>query len=83
MITANVHDAKSNLSKLLAKAKAGETVYIASRGKRIAKLVPVNDSPMAIEAFGSLKGKIHYAPDYDKADEEIQQMFEEGIERPL
>lgn len=83
MITANVHDAKTNLSKLLAKAAAGETVYIASRGKRLVKLTPVKKAPVASEAFGMLKNQIHFAPDYDQADKEIEEMFEESINRPL
>lgn len=83
MITANVHDAKTNLSKLLAKAQAGETVYIASRGKRIAQLTPVKSAPMASELLGTMKDKIHFAPDYDEADKEIEEMFEESANKPL
>lgn len=83
MITANVHDAKTNLSKLLAQAAAGEEVYIASRGKRLVKLTPVDEGPMASELFGSMKGEIHFAPDYDDADKEIQEMFDENLNKPL
>lgn len=83
MITANIHDAKTNLSKLLAKAQAGETVYIASRGKRVAKLTPVKKSYTASDLLGIMKGKIHFAPDYDKADKEIEEMFEDSINKPL
>lgn len=41
--TVNVHDAKTQLSKLLADVERGEEVVIARRGKPIAKLVPVTD----------------------------------------
>lgn len=36
----NVHEAKSNLSALLAKVEAGETVTIARNGDPVADLVP-------------------------------------------
>lgn len=39
MTTVNVHEAKTNLSRLLALVEAGEEVEIARRGKVIAKLV--------------------------------------------
>ena len=41
MITVNVHEAKTNLSRLLAQAEAGEEVIIARNGKPVARLTPV------------------------------------------
>jgi len=41
MITVNVHEAKTNLSRLLAQAEAGEEVVIARNGKPVARLAPV------------------------------------------
>ncbi len=41
MVTVNVHEAKTNLSRLLAKAEAGEDVIIARNGTPVAKLSPV------------------------------------------
>ncbi len=38
MITANVHYAKTNLSKLLTKVTEGEQVIITNRGKSVAEL---------------------------------------------
>lgn len=40
MITVNVHEAKTNLSRLLAQAEAGEEVVIARNGKPVARLAP-------------------------------------------
>ena len=37
----NIHYAKTNLSRLLAKVEAGEEVIIARNGKQIARLVSV------------------------------------------
>jgi prevent-host-death family protein len=41
METVNVHDAKTHLSKLLARVHAGEEIVIAKAGKPYAKLVPL------------------------------------------
>ena len=40
MVTVNVHEAKTNLSRLLAQVEAGEDVVIARNGKPVARLVP-------------------------------------------
>jgi prevent-host-death family protein len=42
--TVNVHEAKTQLSMLLAKVQAGEEVIIAKAGKPQAKLVPIPQS---------------------------------------
>ena len=39
MVTVNVHEAKTNLSRLLAQVEAGDEVVIARNGKPVAKLV--------------------------------------------
>ncbi len=39
-IVANIHDAKTNLSKLIARTLDGEEVIIAKNGNPIVKLVP-------------------------------------------
>ena len=39
MATVNVHEAKTQLSRLLARVEAGEDVVIARRGKPVARLV--------------------------------------------
>ena len=40
--TVNIHEAKKHLSRLLARAHAGEEIIIAKAGKPIAKLVPIS-----------------------------------------
>lgn len=42
-VTVNVHQAKTQLSKLLAQAQAGVEVIIAKSGKPWAKLVPIRN----------------------------------------
>lgn len=41
MIQVNVHEAKTNLSRLLEKAHAGEEIIVAKAGKPYARLVPL------------------------------------------
>lgn len=78
----NVHAAKTNLSKLLERAEAGEEIVIARAGKPVAKLVRyVPDRPKRV--FGALKGQIVIHGDFNDLDAEIEQEFEERIARPL
>jgi len=51
-----VHDAKTNLSRLIADALAGDDVVIARGNVPAVRLVPVK--PHGRRAFGALKGKI-------------------------
>jgi prevent-host-death family protein len=78
----NVHAAKTNLSRLLERAEAGEEIVIARAGKPVAKLVPfVADRPKRV--FGRLKGEIRMLPGFDDLDAEIERDFEESASRPL
>jgi prevent-host-death family protein len=43
MKTVNVHDAKTNFSRLLERAHAGEEIVVAKAGKPFARLVPLKD----------------------------------------
>lgn len=77
MNTANVHEAKTNLSKLLDAAERGEKVFITRRGGGVNRfeLVPAPLKPRS-EIFGVLRGQIVYAADYADADAEIADMFD-------
>lgn len=52
----NVHRAKTELSRLLARAEAGDEVVIARRGQPIVRLVPLR--PQGRRRPGTLRGKI-------------------------
>ena len=56
MLTVNIHEAKTNLSRLLAQVEAGEEVVIARNGKPVARLVRVQKRGRP--QFGSMKGLI-------------------------
>jgi prevent-host-death family protein len=57
-----VHQAKTNLSKLLRKAARGEEVIIARGKTPVAKLVAVPNQKKK-RVLGRWKGKISYSPD--------------------
>ncbi len=52
-----IHRAKTNLSKLIARAEAGEEVVIARGRTPVAQLVPV-EPPKPKRQFGSMKGRV-------------------------
>jgi len=85
MTTANVHQAKTNLSKLLNAAAEGDEVIITRRGGSVTqfKLIPVKKASKSMKLFGAYNGKIVLAPDYDQADQEIAEMFEESARKPV
>jgi len=63
----NIHEAKTNLSSLIAKAEAGEDVVIARAGKPVVKLVRVNAGhrKRLDRKPGFLKGINRSGPDFD------------------
>ena len=72
----NVHEAKTHLSRLLQRVKAGEEIIIARAGTPIARLVPVVSIREQIQ--GMDRGKIWMANDFDASDPKIQRLFEGG-----
>jgi prevent-host-death family protein len=70
----NVHEAKTNLSQLLARVEAGEEVTIARAGKPVARLVPIVQ-PKLRDFFGCMKGEFEYPEDFNDPDPEIERMF--------
>lgn len=72
MTKVNIHEAKTNLSKLLEKALNGEEVIIARSGKPLVKLVPIEEKE---DWFGMDEGKGWIADDFDTLDPEILALF--------
>ena len=60
----NIYDAKTQLSKLIEEAAAGNDVVIARGGKPVARLTRL-DTPKRKLKFGVLKGKIKVSADFD------------------
>lgn len=72
----NIHEAKTNLSRLVDRVAAGEEIVIAKAGKPLAKLVPYS-SEKPMRKAGLLKGKIKIADDFDAPlPDELLDLFE-------
>jgi prevent-host-death family protein len=64
MKTVSIHAAKTNLSKLVDEAAAGEEIVIAKAGKPMVRLVPVKQKGVR-GTLGMLAGKIRIHDDFD------------------
>jgi len=77
MRTVNIHDAKTNLSRLVDQAAKGESFVIAKAGKPLVKVVAL-DAPVAAEQkrIGFLAGQFQVPDDFDQMGaEEIERLF--------
>jgi prevent-host-death family protein len=73
----NIHEAKTQLSKLVDQAAKGEPFVIAKAGKPLVKVTAIDakDTP-APKRFGFLAGQFEVPNDFDRMGEaEIEQMF--------
>jgi prevent-host-death family protein len=79
----NVGEAKTALSKLLARVEAGEDIEIARDGVPVARLVPVESSPgpgaQFLQARGSLAGQISIAGDFELTEAELDEWLDDGV----
>lgn len=81
METVNIHQAKTNLSRLLSRVELGEEIIIANRGIPIAKLVPFQISSNRRASLGIDRGRFTVPDDFDAPlPEEILAAFEGGEE---
>ncbi|MDO8705796.1 MAG: type II toxin-antitoxin system prevent-host-death family antitoxin [Sulfuricaulis sp.] len=72
----NIHNAKTNLSRLIEKAAKGEEVVISRAGEPVARLVPIKTAA-ARRRKGLLKKKIKIRPGFYKPlPEEVIAAFE-------
>ena len=73
----NIHEAKTQLSRLVDRAAAGEEITIARAGKPVAKLVAYQ-APVERRTPGVWRGQVWMAPDFDVTDDETIALFEDG-----
>lgn len=73
--TVNIHEAKTHLSRLLARAAAGEEIVIAKAGRPMARLVAYEERREPRQP-GRLKGKIWIAEDFDDTPQWLIDEFE-------
>ena len=77
-----MHEAKTQLSKIVKEVEAGEQYIIGKAGHPVALLIPYSEKPK-IRTPGGLKGKIFISDDFDRYDEEIIQIFKSSEIEPF
>ena len=71
----NIHEAKTQLSRLVARAARGEAFVIAKAGKPLVKVSAI-DAPTEPQRLGFLEGEIEVPRDFDRMGEsEIAALF--------
>ena len=80
MKTVNIHEAKTQLSKLIEQAKKGEAFIIAKAGKPVVKVTALNAPTGAqVRRLGFMAGQISVPDDFDRmGKEEIERIFGGG-----
>ncbi len=78
MRTVNIHDAKTQLSKLVEQAAKGESFIIAKAGKPMVKVIPLGKTETGTASrLGFMAGEIIIPDDFDQiGSEQIAAMFE-------
>ncbi len=72
----NIHEAKTQLSKLLSRVALGEEFTIANRGVPIAKLIPYTPVEGKGDRIpGRLTNQIQIRDDFNELDEEMMGLF--------
>ncbi|MGA8492077.1 MAG: type II toxin-antitoxin system prevent-host-death family antitoxin [Terriglobales bacterium] len=80
MKTVNIHEAKTQLSKLVEEASKGEAFVIAKAGKPIVKVMALGAPTGAqVRRLGFMAGQIAVPEDFDRmGKEEIERLFGGG-----
>jgi prevent-host-death family protein len=71
----SIHAAKTHLSRLIARAEAGEEIIIARGRKPVVKLVAVAPKPKRV--FGSMRGQFTVPPEFFEpmSEEELDEWY--------
>lgn len=73
--TVNIQHAKTQLSRLVDRAAAGEEIVVARNGRPVARIVSLGETRQPREG-GWAKGLIRIGPDFDAPlPEEVEQAF--------
>lgn len=79
MQTVNIHEAKTQFSRIVEQAEAGKEIVIARAGKPVARLVSLESAPPPPRKLGLGKKQFTFPTDFDNLlAEEINSMFEQG-----
>ncbi len=85
MTQVNLYEAKTQLSKLVDRAAAGEDIIIAKNGTPVAVLVAPSKAPRRVPEFGFLKGQMPVLTDeqWAESDEYVRQLFEDSANEEI
>jgi len=75
MTVVNIHQAKSQLSRLIEQVLQGHEVIIGRAGKPVARLVPFESVEKPPREPGLWRGKVRIAPDFDELPPELLAAF--------
>lgn len=77
MLTVNIHDAKTRLSKLVEQAARGEAFIIAKAGKPMVKVIPLTPAKVGTAGrLGFMAGEFSVPDDFDRmGDRELEKLF--------
>lgn len=73
-MSVNIHEAKTNFSKLVQRAADGEEIVIAKAGVPMAKLVPFREKRRPRRP-GAWKGKVRIHDDFDELPDDLAAAF--------
>ncbi len=77
----NIHDAKTNFSRLVDAASGGEVIVIAKSGRPVAKLTRLDAPAGQSSRLGFLAGMAEVPDDFDAwGSEEIAALFEGSVD---
>ena len=71
----DIHNAKTNLSQLVDRARAGEEIVIARDGKPVARVVPIAPANSRAALRGIWRGRVRFADDFDELPDDIAEAF--------
>lgn len=66
-----MHEAKSNLSKLVERVEGGEEIVITRRGEPAARLVPERRGGGFAALAGAWRGRVRIADDFDDLPDDL------------
>lgn len=68
--TVTIGEAKTNFSKLVRRAEAGEEIVVRRGSEPVARIMPLKKRG-GVHGFGSMKGEVRIGPDFDRPLEDF------------
>ncbi len=75
----SVRDLREHMSDHIRHVSSGGSVLVTSRGRAVARLVPVDPAQPIERPFGFMKGRIRMAPDFDETPADILDAIDKDV----